>query len=268
MSDTQYLVEIQLSGFNKCEGIWCYSIGIRAMVIDFVDCLLGIDLMARGSTGEYNAINDHQQIVMDRATFMDMVQEVASRQQQNSRGNNNRQNQEGQSMFDRFMKQRPNCFKEAKTPMDAEAWMDHMEKIFRKGKLSPRYIGPFEILEKVGVVAYRVALPPQLSRVHNVFHASVLRKYVYHPYHIVQYPLDTFGEDLSCEEEAEAILAREERVMRKKTIPFVKVLWRNHDIREATWEMEDSVRSKYTYLFESGASAGFRGRNYFKGGRI
>ncbi|XP_074328363.1 uncharacterized protein LOC141666271 [Apium graveolens] len=123
----------------------------------------------------------------------------------------------------------------------------------QKGKLSPRYIGPFEILEKVGAVTYRVALPPQLSRVHNVFHASVLRKYVYHPHHIIVYPLNIFDDDLSCEEEAETILAREERVMHKKTIPFVKVLWRNHDNREATWEMEDSVRSKYPYLFESGA---------------
>ena len=102
-------------------------------------------------------------------------------------------------------------------------------------------------------MAYRVALPPQLSRIHNVFHASVLRKYVYHPLHIVQYPLDAFREDLSCEEDAEAILAREERVLRKNTIPFVKVLWKNHEVREATWETEESVRAKYTYLFESGS---------------
>lgn len=63
-------------------------------------------------------------------------------------------------------------------------------------------------------MAYRVALPPQLSRVHNVFHASVLRKYVYHPNHIIHYPLelDTLHGDLSYEEEVEAILAREERV--------------------------------------------------------
>ncbi|XP_074355931.1 uncharacterized protein LOC141695593 [Apium graveolens] len=125
-----------------------------------------------------------------------------------------------------------------------------IQRFGQKGKLSPRYIGPFKILEKVGVVVDRVALPPQLSRVHNVFHASVVRKYVYHPHHIVQYPLDTFDEDLSCEEEAEAILAREEKVMRKKTIPCVKVLWKNHDIREATWEMEDSDSSKKSYKYK------------------
>ncbi|XP_074363088.1 uncharacterized protein LOC141703459 [Apium graveolens] len=114
----------------------------------------------------------------------------------------------------------------------------------------------FKAGDKVGVVAYRVALPPQLSRVHNVFHASILRKYVYHPNHVVQYPLDAFREDLSCEEEAEAILAREERVLRKNTIPFVKVLWENHDVREATWETEDSVRARYPYLFESDETHG------------
>ncbi|WOG97247.1 hypothetical protein DCAR_0416587 [Daucus carota subsp. sativus] len=91
-----------------------------------------------------------------------------------------------------------------------------------KGKLSPRYVGPFDVIERVGEVAYRVALPPQLSHVHNVFHVSVLKGYKYHPFHVVQYPLHKIREDLSCEEEAEAILDREERVMRKKNILFVK----------------------------------------------
>ncbi|WOG92735.1 hypothetical protein DCAR_0312010 [Daucus carota subsp. sativus] len=67
---------------------------------------------------------------MDRETFLDMVREIANQQRQNP-GANNVPNQEGQTMFDRFMKQRPNSFKEAKHPMDAEAWINHMEKIFR-----------------------------------------------------------------------------------------------------------------------------------------
>ncbi|XP_074362566.1 uncharacterized protein LOC141702851 [Apium graveolens] len=79
-----------------------------------------------------------------------------------------------------------------------------------KGKLSPRYVGPFDVMEKVGKVSYRVTLPPQLSHVHNVFHVSILRGYKYHLLHVVQYPLHKIREDLSCEEEAEAILAREE----------------------------------------------------------
>ena len=121
-----------------------------------------------------------------------------------------------------------------------------------KGKLSQRYIGPFEVLERVGSVAYRLALPPQLAHVHNVFHVSVLRGYNYHPLHVVQYPFDKIREDLSCSEEPEAILDRQERVMRKNTISFVKVLWKNHSEREATWEMEGSIRDDYPHLFENG----------------
>ena len=79
-----------------------------------------------------------------------------------------------------------------------------------KGKLSPRYIGPFEVLERVGEVAYRLALPPQLSHVHNVFNISALRDNHYHPLHVVQYSLDTIHEDLLCIEEPEAILDRQE----------------------------------------------------------
>ncbi|KAK1414363.1 hypothetical protein QVD17_16561 [Tagetes erecta] len=120
-----------------------------------------------------------------------------------------------------------------------------------KGKLSPRYIGPFEILERVGEVSYRLALPPQLSHVHNVFHVSLLRGYNYHPLHVISYPLHEIHEDLSYEEEPEAILDRQERVMRKRAIPFVKVLWKNHSEREATWETEESIRSAYPSLFES-----------------
>nr|GFA32830.1 retrotransposon protein, putative, Ty3-gypsy subclass [Tanacetum cinerariifolium] len=108
-----------------------------------------------------------------------------------------------------------------------------------KGKLSPRFIGPFEILDRVGEVSYRLALPLQLSHVHNVFHVSLLRGYNYHPYHVVQYPFDKIRKDLSFAEEPEAILDRQERVMRKKTIPLVKVLWKNHPEREATWENEE-----------------------------
>ncbi|KAD5508378.1 hypothetical protein E3N88_16081 [Mikania micrantha] len=120
-----------------------------------------------------------------------------------------------------------------------------------KGKLSPRYIGPFEILDRIGEVSYRLALPPQLSHVHNVFHVSLLRGYNYHPLHVINYPLHMIQEDLSYEEEPEAILDQQERIMRKKIISFVKVLWKNHSERETTWEMEESIRSLYPSLFDA-----------------
>nr|GFB30426.1 hypothetical protein [Tanacetum cinerariifolium] len=117
-----------------------------------------------------------------------------------------------------------------------------------KGKLSPRFIGPFEILDRVGAVSYRLALPPQLSHVHNEFHVSLLRGYKYHPLHVISYPLDQIRADLSYVEEPEAILDRQDRVMRKKTIPFVKILWRNHPEREATWETKESIRTSYPHF--------------------
>ncbi|GJX23424.1 putative nucleotidyltransferase, ribonuclease H [Tanacetum coccineum] len=118
-----------------------------------------------------------------------------------------------------------------------------------KGKLSPRFIGPFEILDRIGEVSYRLALPPQLSHVHNVFHVSLLRGYNYHPYHVVQYPFDKIHKYLSFAEEPEAILDRQERVMRKKTIPHVKVLWKNHPACEATWESKEMMRTDYPHFF-------------------
>nr|GFA68946.1 transposon Ty3-I Gag-Pol polyprotein [Tanacetum cinerariifolium] len=72
--------------------------------------------------------------------------------------------------------------------------------------------------------------------------------YKYHPLHVISYPLDQIRTDLSYVEELEAILDRQDRVMRKKTIPFVKILWRNHPVREATWETEESIRTSYPYF--------------------
>ncbi|GJW87566.1 putative nucleotidyltransferase, ribonuclease H [Tanacetum coccineum] len=116
-------------------------------------------------------------------------------------------------------------------------------------KLSPtRFIVTVEILERVGEVSYRLALPPQLSHVHNVFHISLLRGYKYHHLHVVSYPFGQIREDLSYTEEPESILDRQVRVMRKKTIPFVKILWRNHPEREATWETEESIRTSYPHF--------------------
>ncbi|KAL0551996.1 hypothetical protein IC582_011089 [Cucumis melo] len=120
----------------------------------------------------------------------------------------------------------------------------------RRGKLSPRFVGPFEILERIGPVAYRLALPPSLSTVHNVFHVSMLRKYVPDPSHVVDYEPLEIDENLSYVEQPVEVLAREVKTLRNKRIPLVKVLWRNHRVEEATWEREDDMRSRYPELFE------------------
>ncbi|XP_028072519.1 uncharacterized protein LOC114274745 [Camellia sinensis] len=121
----------------------------------------------------------------------------------------------------------------------------------KRGKLNPRYIGPFEILERIGLVAYRLALPPELSNVHNVFHVSMLRQYLRDPKHVVDYEDLEVHEDLSYEEQPVQILDRRDQILRNKTIPLVKVLWQNHRIEEATWETEGQMRAKYPHLFES-----------------
>ena len=119
----------------------------------------------------------------------------------------------------------------------------------RSGKLAPRFIGPFEILDRVGEVAYRLALPPQLSSVHNTFHVSMLRKYEPDPSHVLDWTDLEVEEDVSYEERPVQVLDTREQVLRGKTIPLVKVLWRHHGVEEATWEREQEVRSKYPELF-------------------
>ncbi|KAB2631036.1 S ribonuclease [Pyrus ussuriensis x Pyrus communis] len=119
----------------------------------------------------------------------------------------------------------------------------------KKGKLSPRYIGPYVVTERVGEVAYRLELPPELARVHNVFHVSMLRHYVADPSHVIPpQPLE-INPDLTYDEEPVTILDWKEKVLRNKTVNLVKVLWRNHSVEEATWETEDRMRDLYPRLF-------------------
>ncbi|CAN6700753.1 unnamed protein product [Malus baccata var. baccata] len=104
----------------------------------------------------------------------------------------------------------------------------------KRGKLSPRYIGPCMITERVGKVAYRLELPPKLSKVHNVFHVSMLRHYVSDPSHVIPpQPLE-INPDLTYDEEPVTLLDWKDNELRNKAIRLVKVLWRNHSVEEAT----------------------------------
>ena len=102
----------------------------------------------------------------------------------------------------------------------------------RKGKLSPRFIGPFKILERIGSVAYKLALPPSLSSVHNVFHVPMLRKYIVDLTHVIDCKPLEIEENLSYQEKPIKILAREVKVLRNRNIGFIKVLWRNYKSRK------------------------------------
>ncbi|KAL0420772.1 UNVERIFIED_CONTAM: Transposon Tf2-11 polyprotein, partial [Sesamum latifolium] len=119
----------------------------------------------------------------------------------------------------------------------------------RQGKLSPRYIWPYEIIERIGPLAYRLALPMELSQIHDVFHVSMLRRYQSDPSHVIREPEIEISEKLTYVEEPTEILDRSIRKLRNKEIPMVKVRWTHHSPREATWEVEAHMREKYPYLF-------------------
>ena len=124
----------------------------------------------------------------------------------------------------------------------------------KQGKLSPRYIGPFEILERVGTVAYQLALPPSLSGAHEVFHVSMLRKYTLNPDHIGDWGELVIDADGTFKEGPVRIVDSRDQVFRHKTVRLVKVLWQHRGVEEATWEREDTMRSSYPFLFEDGGT--------------
>ncbi|XP_070018376.1 uncharacterized protein [Nicotiana sylvestris] len=103
----------------------------------------------------------------------------------------------------------------------------------KKGKLSPRFIGPFEILDQVGEVAYRLALSPSLSVVHPVFHVSMLRKYHNNIFHVLDFSIVHLDKDFYNEEEPVAILDRQVHQLRSKSFPSVRVQWRGHPVEAA-----------------------------------
>jgi hypothetical protein len=120
-----------------------------------------------------------------------------------------------------------------------------------RGKLAPRYIGPFKVLEQKGEVAYHLELPPNLSGVHDVFHVSQLKKCL----RVLeeQAPIEGLDvqEDLTYTEHPVKILETSERVTRNKKIKMCRVQWSHHPEDEATWEREDELRKTYPDLFAS-----------------
>jgi hypothetical protein len=117
-------------------------------------------------------------------------------------------------------------------------------------KLSPRYIGPFTILARVGNLAYHLQLSDSMAGVHPVFHVSMLRKFLRDPYHQIEMEPIAVQQDLTLECRPVRILETSERVLR--SIKYVKVLWTNQSEREATWELEELMRQKYPELFVVG----------------
>ena len=115
--------------------------------------------------------------------------------------------------------------------------------------MSPRYIGPFPVIERIGPVAYRLELSPGLEKIHDVFHVSMLKKYMPDSSHILKSPPVQLREDLNFELQPVQILDQQDKVLRRKIIPMVKVLWRSDRVEEVTWEPEAALRKQHPLLF-------------------
>ena len=114
-----------------------------------------------------------------------------------------------------------------------------------KGKLAPRYVGPYEITEICGPVAYKVRLPPQLSTIHDIFQVSQLKRCVRVPTEIIQQQDIHIEPDLSYQELPIKILDQMERVTRRKVVRMFKIQWNHHSEDEATWETESYINQHF-----------------------
>ncbi|KAD5318030.1 hypothetical protein E3N88_17976 [Mikania micrantha] len=121
----------------------------------------------------------------------------------------------------------------------------------KRGKLSPRYIGPLEILKRIGPVAYQLQLPDELSEVHDVFHVSNLKKCLSDETLIVPLEEIQVDEQLRYIEEPVEIMDREVKQLKQSKIPIVKVRWNSRRGPEFTWEREDQMMKKYPHLFKT-----------------
>ena len=128
------------------------------------------------------------------------------------------------------------------SPMKGIMWFEN------KGKLAPRFMGPYEITERIGNVAYKLALPPALAMIHNVFHVSLLWKCVQDPSQVVSPEVLEISDDLTYVVRPVTILDRDVKQLRRKKVNLVKVQW-SEDENDITWELEEKVRRMHPELF-------------------
>ncbi|KAI3759833.1 hypothetical protein L6452_07928 [Arctium lappa] len=118
-----------------------------------------------------------------------------------------------------------------------------------RGKLSPRFHGPFTILEKVGLQAYRLDLPPEMDGIHPTFHVCYLRKCLPEEESVIPLTEIRVDNDNRCVEEPEAILESKTKQLRHKEVTMVKVQWKHHRGANVTWESKEDMKKRYPHLF-------------------
>ncbi|GKB46684.1 putative reverse transcriptase domain-containing protein [Tanacetum coccineum] len=135
-----------------------------------------------------------------------------------------------------------------------QAARDRQRSVIRfgkRGKLNPRYIGPFKILERISPVAYKLELPEELSNVHNTFHISNIKKCLSDESHVIPIKELRLKDKLNFVEEPVEIMDREVKQLKQSRIPIIKVRWNSKRGPEFTWEREDQIRAKYPHLFSN-----------------
>jgi hypothetical protein len=116
-------------------------------------------------------------------------------------------------------------------------------------KLAARFHGPFEILDRIGSVAYILAFPTSIN-VHNVFYVSLLKKYVHDPNHVIDWHLIQVETEGDFQVHPVRVLDKKVKMLRNRVIELVKVQWTCYSHEDATWEHEDAMRAEYLQLFE------------------
>jgi len=124
-----------------------------------------------------------------------------------------------------------------------------VRRAMKSQKLTPKFIGPYKILKRIGPVAYQIALPPFLSNIHNVFHVSQLRKYIPDPSHVIEPDTIQVRENLTYDTPPIRIADKRIKTLRGKDISLVKVIWSRTGDEDATWELEDKMRENHPHLF-------------------
>jgi hypothetical protein len=135
-----------------------------------------------------------------------------------------------------------------------------------RGKLAPRYIGPYQVLQIIGAIAYRIWLPEEMSDIHNVFHVSQLKKCLRVPQEQISPDTIDLQDDLKYQEVPIKILDTVTKQTRTTTVRICRVQWSRHTEAEATWEREDALRKEFPHLFRT--QANLEDEIHFKWGRF